>query len=153
MPEFLLGGNPFLCDCTMDWLPGINRLSGRGVPRGADLDSVMCSVTGDNTTSLVPVLAMKSHQFVCEYRAHCLPGCHCCDFYACDCETLCPAGCSCHHNSSWTNNIVRCSGSSHRAVPADIPVDATTVHLDGNNMTDLVGQAFVGRGRLSLIHI
>ena len=44
----------------------------------------------------------------------------------------CPDGCSCHHDSSWSQNVIRCSERGLRAVPALIPMDATEVRLDGN---------------------
>ena len=44
----------------------------------------------------------------------------------------CPEGCSCHHDSSWSQNVIRCSERGLRAVPALIPMDATEVRLDGN---------------------
>ena len=29
-------------------------------------------------------------QFMCQYEAHCIPQCFCCDFFACDCRMQCP---------------------------------------------------------------
>jgi len=155
VPEFLLGGNPYLCDCTMEWLRSINQLSSRGggYPRVMDLDSVMCSINGDSNSSLVPVLDMESSQFMCEYRAHCMPECLCCDFFACDCRMQCPEGCSCYHDNSWSSNVIQCSARGHEDVPALIPMDATTVYLDGNNMTDLVNQGFIGRRRIKAVYL
>ena len=117
-----------------------------------DLDSVMCSINGDNS-SLVPVIDMESSQFMCEYRAHCMPECLCCDFFACDCRMQCPEGCSCYHDNSWSSNVIQCSARGHEDVPALIPMDATTVYLDGNNMTDLVNQGFIGRRRIKAVYL
>ena len=46
-PEFYLGGNPFLCDCNLEWLKSINeRGEGSGVryPLVRDLESIYCKL-------------------------------------------------------------------------------------------------------------
>ena len=45
----------------------------------------------------------------------------------------CPDGCDCYHDADWTMNIVSCSAREHRRIPILIPLDATTVRLDGND--------------------
>ena len=41
VPEFLLGHNPFFCDCEMEWLQQINQMAHhRQHPRVLDLDNV-----------------------------------------------------------------------------------------------------------------
>jgi len=96
---------------------------------------------------------MDSSQFVCKYEAHCIPQCFCCDFFACDCRMQCPEGCSCYHDNAWDNNIVQCGSRQHSDVPPLIPMDATAVYLDGNNMTDLINPGFIGRRRIKSVFL
>jgi Leucine-rich repeat (LRR) protein len=65
----------------------------------------------------------------------------------------CPEGCSCYHDNSWTNNVIQCSAGDFNDVPPLIPMDATTVYLDGNNMTELVNPGFIGRKRVHTIYL
>ena len=57
----------------------------------------------------------------------------------------CPDGCSCFHDSSWESNIIQCGLRGHTEVPLLIPMDATEIRLDGNNLTDVDSQSFIGR--------
>ena len=77
----------------------------------------------------------------------------CCDFFGCDCRMQCPDGCSCFHDSTWSTNIIQCSARAHTDVPPLIPMDATSVFLDGNMMTDLTGQIFLGRSRMKNLYL
>ena len=148
--ELLLAGNPWLCDCTMQWLQTVNTRPG-GV-RVADLDSLVCALNGVadglSNSSLASVQDLVPGQFMCQYEAHCIQQCFCCDFFACDCRMQCPEGCACYHDTAWQHNIIQCSNRGHLDVPALIPMDATAVHLDGNNMTELVNPGFIGRRRI-----
>ena len=38
-------------------------------------------------------------------------------------------------------------------MPALIPMDATTVHLDGNNMSELINPGFIGRRRIHTVFL
>jgi len=152
-PEFLLGDNPWLCDCHLEWLKSVNTISqDKSHARVADMDSVTCSLASEAETK-VQILSLTSDKFLCPYEAHCHPQCFCCNFYACDCRMQCPEGCSCYHDASWTNNIVQCSARGHQDIPPLIPMDATTVYLDGNNMTELVNPGFVGRKMMSVLYL
>ncbi|KAJ8979301.1 hypothetical protein NQ317_007974 [Molorchus minor] len=45
LPQFYIGGNPFYCDCKMEWLLRINHLSNlRQYPQVLDLDAVTCEL-------------------------------------------------------------------------------------------------------------
>ena len=87
-------------------------------------------------------------QFLCPYKTHCFDLCRCCDFYACDCRMQCPHGCECSHDESWSRNVITCSARNHTNVPLLIPMDATHVHLDGNNLGHVDQQNFLGRHRV-----
>jgi hypothetical protein len=164
--EFLLGGNPWICDCQMEWMKDVNRLSlTHSYARIVDIESVMCTTTtatavatarpnsNASTAHHTPLLQLESEEFMCAYEAHCIPQCFCCDFFACDCRMQCPEGCSCYHDNTWTNNIIQCSAGGFTDVPPLIPMDATTVYLDGNNMTDLVNPGFIGRKRVHTVYL
>ena len=65
----------------------------------------------------------------------------------------CPEGCECFHDSQWTVNKIECSGRNHTDVPALIPMDATEIYLDGNNMTELIGPGFIGRRHVTEVFL
>ncbi|KAI4492546.1 PREDICTED: slit homolog 1 protein [Polistes canadensis] len=152
LPEFYIGGNPFICDCTTEWLQRINTLSLRQHPRVMDLESVYCRLPYDRRKSFIPLLEAKPSQFLCTYKAHCFALCHCCDFDACDCEMTCPTNCTCYHDQSWSANVVDCSSSGYKTLPGRLPMDATEVYLDGNNFGELNSHSFIGRKNLEILY-
>nr|WRK64626.1 toll-like receptor [Hypothenemus hampei] len=102
LPEFYIGGNPFQCDCTMEWLQTINKLDQLHVgqrPRVMDLDSIYCKLLHNREVSYMPLIHVESSQFLCTYKTHCFTVCRCCDFDACDCEMTCPNNCTCYPQS------------------------------------------------------
>lgn len=152
LPEFYIGGNPFICDCTTEWLQRINSLPLRQHPRVMDLESVYCRLPYDRHRSFIPLLEAKPSQFLCTYKAHCFALCHCCDFDACDCEMTCPQNCTCYHDQSWSANVVDCSSSNYKNLPGRLPMDATEVYLDGNNFGELTSHSFIGRKNLEVLY-
>jgi len=152
LPEFYIGGNPFICDCTTEWLQRINSLTLRQHPRVMNLESVYCRLPYDRHMSFIPLLEAKSSQFLCTYKAHCFALCHCCDFDACDCEMTCPTNCTCYHDQSWSANVVDCSNSGYKTLPGRLPMDATEVYLDGNNFGELNSHSFIGRKNLQILY-
>ncbi|KOX69787.1 Slit like protein 1 protein [Melipona quadrifasciata] len=154
LPEFYIGGNPFDCNCSMDWLPAINnQTSTREYPRIMDLDNVMCRTSGPRGVAIVSASAARSEQFLCRYEAHCFALCHCCDFDACDCEMTCPAGCKCYNDRTWNTNAVDCSGLAAEEIPRRIPMDATEVYLDGNVLRELQNHVFIGRKNMRVLYV
>ncbi|KAL7289018.1 hypothetical protein TKK_0016975 [Trichogramma kaykai] len=153
LPEFYIGGNPFVCDCTTEWLQRINQLGQlRQHPRVMDLVSVYCRLPYDRRHRFVPLLEAKPSQFLCGYSAHCFALCHCCDFDACDCEMTCPQNCSCYHDQTWSANVVDCSNAGYAKLPGRLPMDATEVYLDGNELGELNSHAFIGRKNLEILY-
>jgi hypothetical protein len=67
----------------------------------------------------------------------------------------CPSGCSCYHDPTWSSNIVDCSASAGplNDLPEGIPMDATQLYLDGNNLTELSSHAFIGRKNLRTLYL
>lgn len=154
LPEFYIGGNPFNCNCSMDWLPAINnQTSTREYPRVMDLDNAMCRTSGPRGVAIVAASTARSEQFLCRYEAHCFALCHCCDFDACDCEMTCPAGCKCYNDRTWNTNAVDCSGLGVEEIPRRIPMDATEVYLDGNVLRELQNHVFIGRKNMRVLYV
>lgn len=153
LPEFYIGGNPFQCDCTMEWLQRINKLDHlRQHPRVMDLDSIYCKLLYNRDRTFIPLVEAEPSQFLCTYKTHCYALCHCCDYDACDCEMTCPSNCTCYHDQSWSANVVECSGAGYTEMPSRIPMDATEVYLDGNNLGELSRHAFIGRKNLKVLY-
>ena len=154
LPQFFIGGNPFYCDCTMEWLQRINQLSHlRQHPRVLDLDSVTCRLAHTRGNPHRPLLDLTPGQFLCQYETHCFALCHCCEFDACDCEMTCPDNCTCFHDHSWASNVVDCSNADYRSVPQGIPMDATEIYLDGNDLGDLGSHVFIGKKKLQVLYL
>lgn len=152
LPEFYIGGNPFICDCTTEWLQRINHLNLKQHPKVMDLELVYCKLPYDRRRSFIPLMEAKSSQFLCSYNTHCFALCHCCDFDACDCEMTCPINCSCYHDESWSANVVDCSNSGYDKIPGRVPMDATEVYLDGNDFGELNSHSFIGRKNLEILY-
>jgi Leucine-rich repeat (LRR) protein len=189
LPEFYLGDNPFLCDCSMEWLTRVTQLAIlRTHPRIVDLDAIVCRTTfsrsgrspstllvgsssssssqnnssnnignsigiGSQTTSLIPLVEARPRDFLCPYKSHCFALCHCCEFEFCDCEMTCPDNCTCHHDTAWSSNIVECSNAQYETIPSRIPMDATEIYLDGNQLFQLGSHIFIGKKNLRTLFL
>lgn len=154
LPHFYIGNNPIYCDCTMEWLQRINQLSHlRRHPRVMDLDSVTCHLTHSRGNPTRPLLDLRPSQFLCPYETHCFALCHCCEFDACDCEMTCPTNCTCYHDHTWSANVVDCSNAGYTSVPTKIPMDATEIYLDGNDLGELGSHVFIGKKKLEVLYI
>ncbi|XP_023014533.2 toll-like receptor Tollo [Leptinotarsa decemlineata] len=154
LPQFYIGDNPFFCDCKMEWLLRINHLSNlRQYPQVLDLDAVTCELAHSRGAPPQPLLKLKSSNFLCPYQTHCFALCHCCDFDACDCEMTCPDRCTCYHDHTWSSNVVDCSNSGYTTVPEKIPMDATEIYLDGNDLGDLGSHVFIGKKKLEILFL
>lgn len=153
LPSFYIGGNPFQCDCNMEWLQRINKLGHlRQHPQVMDLDSIYCKLIHNRYHTYIPLIEAEPSQFLCTYKTHCFALCHCCEFDACDCEMTCPSNCTCYHDQTWSANIVECSGVDYTEMPSSIPMDATEVYLDGNNFGELSSHSFIGRKNLKVLY-
>ncbi|KOB72878.1 18 wheeler [Operophtera brumata] len=154
LPEFYIGGNPFNCDCSMEWLPLINNMTAmRQHPRIMDLENVLCKMTHTRGVTHIPLSNLKSTDFLCTYETHCFTLCRCCDYVACDCQMTCPYNCSCYHDPTWNKNVVDCSSQRSIEIPEKIPMDATEVYLDGNDFKELQNYAFIGRKNMRSLYV
>ena len=86
-------------------------------------------------------------------QTHCFTLCKCCDYDACDCEMSCPSPCSCYHDATWSSNVVECSATNVSSLPPKLPMDATELWLDGNNMPRLKSHMFIGRKNLQALFL
>ena len=101
----------------------------------------------------MPLVDAPAEDFLCAYKTHCFALCHCCDYDACDCEMTCPDNCTCYHDTTWTKNIAECSGAQFRDLPDQLPMDATEIFLDGNDIGDLHSHTFIGRKNLRVLYL
>ena len=155
-PRFYLGGNPVRCDCHMAWFKTINTLDVSGLqnfPHVADLESIYCQLVFSRDQSFVPLVDANTDDFLCSYKTHCFALCHCCDYDACDCEMTCPTNCTCYHDTTWTKNIAECSSNNFHDLPDQLPMDATEIFLDGNNIGELHSHTFIGRKNLKVLYL
>ena len=154
LPEFYIGGNPFQCDCNMEWIQRINTPDHlRQHPRVMDLESIYCRLLHSRQKTYVPLVEATPSNFLCTYETHCFALCHCCDFDACDCEMTCPNNCTCYHDQSWSANIVDCSQGGHNELPERIPMDVTELYLDGSQFRQLASHKFIGRKNLRVLFL
>lgn len=137
LPEFYLGGNPFECDCTMEWLTRINNFTARQHPRIMDLHVVECVMPHNRGAPIRPILSVDVSEFVCPYESHCFSLCNCCDQVDCDCDMTCPKNCTCYRDQAWSSNMVDCGNQNSQFLPKRIPADVTELYLDGNNYPEL----------------
>uniref|UniRef100_T1GD01 TIR domain-containing protein n=1 Tax=Megaselia scalaris TaxID=36166 RepID=T1GD01_MEGSC len=148
-PEFYLAGNPFECDCSMDWLLYINNSTSQStttiqqqLPQIIDIENVECLMPHSRSSPVRQLTTLKPSDFVCKYDRHCPTTCHCCDIDNCDCEMVCPTNCSCYHDSTWSTNIVDCGKQGLKQLPSNIPSDVTDLYLDGNNFVNIKSSDF-----------
>ncbi|PZC84089.1 hypothetical protein B5X24_HaOG205811 [Helicoverpa armigera] len=154
LPEFFISGNPFVCDCSMEWIQRINYLShSRQYPRVLDLDKAFCTLVHSRAKEKKTIIDMSPSDFLCPYESHCFALCHCCDFVACDCEMICPNNCRCYHDITWNANVVDCSYAGYTEVPERIPMDATEIYLDGNHISHLGNHVFIGKKKLQVLYL
>ena len=154
LPKFFLGGNPIECDCEMVWLKTINEKNVlQNLPHIADLESIYCKLPYSLDQTFAPLVDANPLDFLCSYKTHCFALCHCCDYDACDCEMSCPHQCSCFHDNTWTKNIAQCSNANYTDLPAKLPMDATELYLDGNNIGKLKSHTFIGRKNLQVLYL
>ena len=123
------------------------------LPTIQDLESIYCRLPYNRQLTYAPLVDTPSTKFLCPYKTHCFALCHCCDYDACDCEMTCPQGCYCYHDSTWNTNIVVCSSTNAISLPKKLPMDATELLLDGNNLTKLESHTFIGRMNLQTLFL
>lgn len=152
LPEFYIGGNPFVCDCNIEWLKAINEQNSRQYPRIMDIDTIYCKLLYNRDKSFILLLEAQPHHFLCGYSHHCFATCDCCGRDSCDCEMKCPQNCTCFHDKTWKTNICECGASTYRDVPKKLSNDITELYLDGANLVDLNADSFTGKKNLIIFY-
>jgi Leucine-rich repeat (LRR) protein len=153
LPEFYLGGNPFECDCTMEWLQRVNNFTSRQHPKIMDLQNVECIMPHSRGAPIRPLLNLDASDFLCSYESHCFSLCTCCEYEDCECDMKCPTNCSCYHDQSWGTNMVDCGKQEIQRFPQRIPLDATELYLDGNNYPELDVGLFRQHNKLRHLYV
>lgn len=124
----------------------------RTQPKIIDFDQMTCSFS--NSRDKLPIRRLNPNLFLCKYNNFCSKGCQCCENYSCECQQKCPDKCNCYHNTNWEINFVNCSSSSYvKGLPNMIPMEATHLHLDGNNFETIKDFAFIGRRSLRILYL
>ena len=63
-PMFYFGGNPFLCDCNLEWLQTINNEENFSLyPIVNDLESIYCRLMFSKEDAFVPLVEVSSIKF------------------------------------------------------------------------------------------
>lgn len=163
VPEIFMAGNPLHCDCHTEWLRNINELSEtrRQLPKLMDMKKIQCTMEQNHEQQhdivTKPLFELNSNDFLCKYEGHCHALCQCCqdddDSAECKCKMTCPDQCSCYHDNTWNQNIVDCANANFRTLPPRIPIDVTTLFIDGNNLTHLSHHQFAGKNRLEVLYL
>lgn len=148
VPEFYLGGNPFECDCTMEWIQRVNNFTQRQHPKIMDLQNIECIMPHGRGALIRPIMQLDVTEFLCNYESHCFALCNCCDYEDCECDMKCPTNCSCFHDQTWGTNMVDCGRQETQRFPSRIPLDATEIYLDGNNYPELDSGLFRQHNKL-----
>lgn len=124
----------------------------RTQPKIIDFDQMTCSFS--NSNEKIPIRRLNPNLFLCKYNNVCTKGCPCCENFSCDCQQKCPDKCNCYHNINWDINFVNCSLANYTtSLPNFIPMEATHLHLDGNNFTAIKDFAFIGRRALRILYL
>lgn len=154
LPEFYLGGNPFECDCTMEWIQRVNNFTLRQHPKIMDLHNIECIMPHARGSLIRPIMQLDGvTDFLCTYESHCFPSCACCDLDECKCDMKCPTNCTCYHDQTWGINKVDCGRQETQRYPQYLPVDATDIYLDGNIYSELDSQLFHQNNKLRNLHL
>ena len=167
--RLLLAGNPLVCDCEMSWLysPSTVHEMEEMLPQTTetphirpnilDVSDAYCSLAHvhdrTNNSVIIRVADTVPENYLCPYATHCFALCHCCDYIACDCQMQCPESCTCFHDDTWTMNLVDCSYGNLDRLPSRVPMDATVVYLDGNNLKVLHAHHFIGRHSIQTLFL
>ena len=136
----------------MVWFKTINDKNAiQNLPFIADLKSIYCKLPYSREQTFAPLVDASPLDFLCSYKTHCFALCHCCDYDACDYEMACSDQCSFYQDNTWTGAIAECSSSNFTDLPVKLPMDATEIFLDGNNIGKLKSHTFIGRKNLRIL--
>ncbi|GFO48821.1 protein toll [Plakobranchus ocellatus] len=174
-PLFRVRRNIWICDCTMAYLKAMHKMRQRieffqmFYPVFEDLDTTECAVGYETNIYLFrPFVQVPLSDFVCPY-----PDLFCpwdCEFKCCDvsknhsspvdlncpCQLTCPLGCTCYIGGITFVKIyyhVRCDGRGFSMVPDRIPLRATNLYVDGNNISAVSNHDFHWLAQLENLYL
>ena len=153
---YYLSGNPFFCDCNLQWLRDVITLqlnNSRTSIVIQDLNAVFCTYTWHSVPLLMKY--MESSFFLCPYVETCISAlCDCCKNVECYCRTKCPEGCNCARTKHWQiTDMVSCSNANLTSLPSDISPTCTHLRLRGNNFSHVSSGYFVDLSSLLMLEL
>ncbi|OWF47576.1 toll-like receptor Tollo [Mizuhopecten yessoensis] len=154
-PTFYIAGNPFVCDCKLQWLRKKMEESrpSYGQPIIYDMDVILCHRGFEAQNKLL--YKLEPSNMLCNYYEECLMSkCRCCEFQGCVCRFVCPHRCTCFRSLDHsTTNFVKCSRENLTSIPSHIPSVSTQFWLDGNNFSSLTRFGFLGLEFLRILYL
>ncbi|GFN93013.1 protein toll [Plakobranchus ocellatus] len=172
-PLFLVRGNVWICDCNMAYLNVMYEtrqrveLFQKFYAVFEDLDTTICAVDYETKALMLrPFVQVPLSDFVCSYPdLFCDGDCKCCDVSKnhsspvdlnCPCQLTCPLGCTCYIGGETivkTYYHVRCDGRGFSMVPDRIPMRATNLYVDGNNISTVSNYDFHWQAQLENLYL
>ena len=133
-----LSGNPFFCDCNLQWLKDVITLQNNNSHASViiqDQNAVFCKVSDHGKPYLIKDLPTST--FLCRYTEYCISTlCNCCENVTCNCRNKCPEGCKCSKTKNWKDaDVVTCLDANLSSIPADISKQCTELFFSGNNLS------------------
>ena len=151
-----LSGNPFFCDCNLQWLKDVFTLQNNNSHASIiiqDQNAVFCQLTHKSEPILMKEIPTPI--FICSYVENCVSTiCNCCENVKCNCRTKCPQGCNCYRSSNWQDaDTVYCPGANLTSIPTDISTTCTALFFSGNNLSYLSSGNFDGLSSLGVLDL
>ena len=133
-----ISGNPFLCDCQLQWLKDVFMLQKNFSHASIiirDESSLFCKSVYQHEPNLMKYIGASG--FLCPYVNKCISLlCNCCALVKCHCRTKCPDGCNCYRTRNWQDaDIVDCLGANLTSIPSDISTTCTAMDFSENNLS------------------
>ena len=139
---YQLSGNPFVCDCNLQWLFNFQNPDSRASIIVQDKNSLFCELMYHHTPSLMK--HTSATDYLCKYVDRCISTlCDCCDSVKCNCRTECPKGCTCYRTKNWQDeDVLDCQGANFTAIPKDTSTTCTALYFSGNNLPYVTSEYF-----------
>ena len=155
--NYRLVGNPYLCDCKLEWLKQLSELQNTyslGPYIIRDISSLYCSkLAGFRNIGFKSGLMkhIPTTSFLCEYTTHCVD---CQDSKSNTCCYTCPDGCMCYCSNNWDDaNVIDCLKAELTAIPLNISIGVTVLELSGNVIKCIMPDSFAKLSRLRELYL
>ena len=140
-----LSGNPFICDCDLEWLKEAFRLQNNKSHASIiiqDQDLLFCKFLYHYKPQLMK--NTPASNFLCTFWKYCFKSyCNCCGNNNCNCTTKCPAGCTCYRTRDGLDKVVvDCLNTKLSSIPSDISAICTILFFIGNNLSSISSENF-----------